>query len=73
MPWEIIESFDDIDDLVSVWTTMLTEVLDKHAPIKRHRIKRKYQPDWLTSDILDLMKERGKCKLNGHIDTYKKL
>ena len=58
VPWEIIENFDTIDDIVSVWTSLFTEILDKHVPIKSHRIKRKYQPEWLTPEILDLMKER---------------
>ena len=32
---------------------MFLEVVNKHAPLKSHRIKRKYQPDWLSSQILD--------------------
>ena len=48
VPWEIIEQFDEVDDMVSIWSTLLLEVLDRHAPIKSHRIKKKYQPDWLT-------------------------
>ena len=71
VPWEIIESFDDVDDIVSAWMTLFTETLDKHAPIKSHRIKRKYQPDWLTPEILDLIKDRNKCKLNGNMEGYK--
>ena len=34
VPREIIENFE----------TLFTEILDKHAPIKNHRIKRNYQP-----------------------------
>ena len=71
VPWEIIESFDDVDDIVSAWMTLFTETLDKHAPIKSHRIKRKYQPDWLTPEILDLIKDRNKCKLNGNMEGIK--
>ena len=55
VPWEIIENFEIVDDILSVWTLLFTEILDKHAPIKNHRIKRKYQPEWLTSEILDLI------------------
>ena len=73
VPWEIIENFDTVDDMVSVWTLLFTEVIDKHAPIKYHRIKRKCQPRWLTSEILDLMKERNKHKLNDNTDAYKAL
>ena len=73
VPWEILESFDTIDDIVSVWTSLFTEILDKHAPVKTQRVKHKYQPEWLTPEILDLMKERNKCKLSGNISAYKTL
>ena len=33
----------------------------------------KFQPEWLSSEILDCMKERNKCKLNGNISLYKEL
>ena len=60
-----------VDDIVSVWSTLSLEILDKHVPIKSHRIKKKYHPDWLNPEILDYMKERNKCKLNGNNDRYK--
>ena len=34
VPWEIIENFETVDDILSVWTLLFTEILDKHAPIK---------------------------------------
>ena len=71
VPWEIIENFDTIDDVILAWTSLFTEVLDKHATIKSHRIKRKYQLEWLTSEILDLIKERNRYKLNGNMDAYR--
>ena len=48
----------------SVWSSPFLETLNKHAPVKSHRIKKKYQPDWLTPEILDSMKERNKNKIN---------
>ena len=71
VPWETIEYFNDINDIVEVWNNMFLEVVNKHAPLKLHRIKRKYQPDWLTPQILDIIKERDKCKVNGKIDEYR--
>ena len=73
VPWEILEQFDHVDDIVSAWKSLFLEVLDKHAPIKSHRLKKKYQPDWLSPEILDCMKERNKCKINGNITAYKEL
>ena len=73
VPWEILEQFDNVDDIVSAWKSLFLEVLDKHAPIKSHRVKKKYQPDWLSPEILDCMKERNKSKINGNITAYKEL
>ena len=73
VPWEIIEQFDNLDDIVSSWNALLLEVLDRHVPIRHHRIKKKYQPDWLTPEIMDLMKERNKCKINGNMDDHRYL
>ena len=69
-PWEIIQNFDKVDDIVSVWSILFLEIPDKHASVKSHRIKKKYQPDWLNPEILDCMKERNKCRLNGNNDRY---
>ena len=46
------------------------DTVNKHAPLKTHRIKKDIQPDWLTSDILDKMKERDKLKMQGTEDEY---
>lgn len=56
VPWEIIENFDTIDNVVLAWTSLFTEALDKHA-IKCHRIKRKDQLELPTPERLDLIKE----------------
>ena len=71
VPWEPIEYFNDINAIVEVWNNMFLEVVKKHAPLKSHCIKRKYQPDWLTRKILDIIKERDKCKVNGQIGEYR--
>ena len=68
VPWETIVHFDDIDEIVEVWNYMFLEVVNKHAPLKSHRIKRNHQPDWLSPQILDCIKERDKCKASGKID-----
>ena len=59
--------------MVPVWNSFFLETLNKHAPVKSHRIKKKYQPDWLTPEILDSMKELNKHKINGNIEAYKAL
>ena len=56
VPWETIEYFTDINEIVEVWNNMFLEIVKKHAPLKSHRIKRKYQPDRFTPQILDCIK-----------------
>ena len=57
--------------MVQKWNDLFLEIVNKHAPIKTNRVKRKHQPEWLISEILDLLKERDKCKITGKIDEYR--
>ena len=34
VPWETIEAFEDINEIVEAWNNMFLEVINKHAPIK---------------------------------------
>lgn len=57
--------------MAEIWNTLFLETVNKHAPLKCHRVKKKRQPDWITPEILDYIKERNRCKVNGHFDQYK--
>lgn len=39
VPWCIVDCFDDIDDRVYALNTLFSEVLVKHAPIKKSRFE----------------------------------
>ena len=71
--WAAIETIDDVDTMIDTWYSMFTQIVDKHAPVKSQRVKRNFQPDWLTSEILDGMKERDRCKKNGNLELYRTL
>ena len=73
VPWEVVENFDDVNKMLSVWNTMFLEIVNKHAPLKQHTVKKTRQPGWLTPEIIDIMKERDKCKINDLIQQYKNL
>ena len=54
--------------------SLFLEVVNKHAPVKQHKVKKSRQTDWLSPEILDgtCIKQRNKCnKINGKIDEYK--
>ena len=66
-------TFDDVNDMVQIWNSLFLEVVDKHAPVKHHRVKEYRQPDWLSPEILDAIKDTNKCKVNGHVADYRYL
>ena len=73
VPWSNIDEFENMDDKLEAWYAFFTDTINKHAPVKTHRIKNHIQPDWLTADILDKMKERDKLKKHGDFEKYKEL
>ena len=73
LPWGNIDNCSNIEDALGVWYSLFIETVNKHAPIKQHRIKEDVQPDLLTSEILDSLKERDKLKKQGRIEEYKVL
>ena len=62
VPWNNIDEFEHTDDILEAWYAFFTDTVNKHASVENHRIKNDIQPDWLTADILDKMKERDKLK-----------
>ena len=70
VPWEILESFNDVSECVQIWNILFLEIVNKHAPLKQHRVRKENQPEWLSPEIIDCIKERNKCKINGNQRGY---
>ena len=58
IPWDTIFVFNEVDDIVHGWYSLLNEAIDANAPIKRKRITDDTKPQWLSPAILKLMKKR---------------
>lgn len=71
VPWDIIKIFDNVDDALEAWYSLFKDAVDKHAPLKQHRVKNINQPDWLTPEIIDSIKIRDRYKSLGNDDQYK--
>ncbi|XP_019631566.1 PREDICTED: uncharacterized protein LOC109475403 [Branchiostoma belcheri] len=56
-PWSTVEECTNIDDALSSFQTMLTEICDKHAPWVSVRI-RGHEPPWITQEYLSMARER---------------
>ena len=50
VPWSTAYIYDDVDDLLHHWVKLYNEVLDKHAPIKKKRVRGDQLP-WITPQI----------------------
>ncbi|MCG8110902.1 MAG: reverse transcriptase family protein, partial [Candidatus Thiodiazotropha taylori] len=61
-----------IDDDFAIWYTIILNKLNKHAPIKTKRVKTKCLPEWFTSDISAMQKQRDKYKRLKQWDDYRK-
>ena len=71
VPWDTIKLFDDTDDVTEAWLDLFLQVVDKHIPIKQHRVKHKTQPQWISPEILNAMKCRDRHKSIGNDNEYK--
>ena len=70
-PWDLIKVFDDTNDVVETWSDMFLSIVDKHLPLKSHRVKYKQQPKWMTPDIIDAIKTRDRHKSLNNDNQYK--
>lgn len=71
VPWDTIKLFDDTNDILEAWLDLFLQVVDKHVPIKQHRVKNKIQPQWMSPEILDAIKCRDRHKSLRNEDDYK--
>ena len=52
---------DDVNVLVTQWSTLLLVIIDKHAPTKTLRVSERYCP-WVNEDLKGLIRSRDKLK-----------
>ena len=57
----VLEVSDPITALVA-WYEAFLPVIEKHAPLRRKRVKHPTLPQWLSPDIITAMKTRDKFK-----------
>ena len=71
--WDSLAALENVDVILDKWYSLFLDVIKKHAPLKTHRVKNIIQPDWITAEILDTMKERDNHKRQGNVEDYKRL
>ena len=71
--WSSINENNKIDNNLDIWYDLFVETINKHLPVKTKQAKRVKQPDWITQDILQCMRERDHKKTAGNLTEYKNL
>ena len=71
---------DEIDQQVSILENIYTDIIEKHAPMRKVKVRNPSPTPWITDEIIEAMDQRDKykCKFNHYrdpliFDIYKKL
>ena len=50
---------------------MYLDIVNKHLPVKKHRVKNKHQQKWITPEIIEAMKIRDRYKSFNDTNQFK--
>jgi len=70
-PWENLANVNSVDEMVNIYTDLVEQILDKHAPIKVIKQYRNYQ-NGLSHETKRMMTARDNARKN-ESEEYKKL
>ena len=61
--WNIIDIQENVNDVVKAWDKLFTDVANRHAPIRKLRMKGRHAP-WMTTNLSDAMPDRDYHRRN---------
>ena len=70
-PFGNVYNFSDPDDAVIAWYDIFMPIIDKHAPLRKKRVKHPKLPPWLTKDVFGAMAIRDCLKKEEKFDFKK--
>ena len=68
MPFHGVFNYNDPSEALAFWYDAFLPVVNKHAPLRRKRMKHPKLPPWLTKDIIQAMALRDKLKRDSLFD-----
>ena len=71
-PFAAVFSVSEPTKALSAWYEACPLVVEKHAPLRRKRIKHPTLPQWLSTDIIKAMKTPEKLKQEKKFEDYRK-
>ena len=57
----IVYNSDDVDSAVCQWSRTLSNIIEKHAPLRERRVTERFSP-WITPGLKQLLRARDKLK-----------
>ena len=69
--WNILLDCSDVNETLQSFIETFLAVVDKHVPLRKHRIKRQHQPEWLNEEIIDAMRDRDKFKARNDMCNFR--
>ena len=72
MPFHSVFNHNEPSEALAFWYDAFLPVVNKHAPLRRKRVKRPKLPPWFTKDIIQAMALRDKRKRDKLFDLNKK-
>ena len=61
-PWSLLEVFDDVNEKLATWELIFNDVVNRHMPIVKKRVKRKCLSPWMNKEIMHLIHLRDQFK-----------
>ena len=58
----IVYNSDDVDSAVCQWSRTLSDIIEKHAPLRERRVTERFSP-WITAGLKRLLRARDKLKI----------
>ena len=71
-PFAAVLEVSDPTTALATWYEAFLRVIEKHAPLRRKRVKHPTLPQWLSPDIITAMKTRDKLKKEKKFEDYKR-
>ena len=72
VPFDSVYNHADPDAALATWYSLFLSVLDRHAPVRRKRVKSQRLPPWLNADIRQAMELRNQFKRDKDFPAYRK-
>ena len=66
LPFSTVYSFDNPDDQLAMLNKLILDCIDRHAPLKTTKFTRTPAPWMKQLDIIELQKQRDKCRFLAH-------